>query len=108
LEKGYSQEKMIILHPKDNVGIIKKDVNKGERIVIEEEKYKNSIEVRENIPYRFKIALKDIHAGDEIIKSGELIGKAKEEIKKGEMIHVHNIEGLRGRGDLKVKNKETL
>lgn len=108
MEKGYSQEKIIILHPKDNVGIIKKDVNKGEKIVIEEEKFKNTIEVREKIPYRFKIALKDIHIGDKIIKSGELIGRAKEEITKGDMVHVHNIEGLRGRGDLKVKNKETL
>jgi len=78
-------------------------VHKGEKIIIDEEKFKNTIEVREKIPYRFKVALKDIHIGDKIIKSGELIGKAKEEIKKGEMVHVHNIEGLRGRGDLKGK-----
>jgi altronate dehydratase small subunit len=78
-------------------------VNKGEKIIIDEEKFKNTIEVKEKIPYRFKVALKDVHTGDEIIKSGELIGKAKEEIKKGEMVHVHNIEGLRGRGDLKGK-----
>jgi altronate dehydratase small subunit len=104
LEKGYSQEKMIILYPRDNVGIIKKDVEKGEMIVIDEEKFRNSIKVRESIPYRFKIALRDIHIGEEILKSGEIIGKAKEEIKKGEMVHVHNIEGLRGRGDL--QNKE--
>lgn len=103
LEKGYSQEEIIILHPKDNVGIIKRDMHKGEKIIIDEEKFKNKIEVKEKIPFRFKVALKDIHIGDEIIKSGELIGKAKEEIKKGEMVHVHNIEGLRGRGDLKGK-----
>ena len=103
MEKSYSQEKMIILHPKDNVGIIKRDVKEGEMLVIEEEKYKNSIKTREDIPYRFKIALKDIHTGEEIIKIGEIIGKAKKEIKKGEMVHVHNIEGLRGRGDLKSK-----
>ena len=103
MEKGYSQEKLIILHPKDNVGIIKRDVKESEMLVIEDEKYKNSIKVREDIPYRFKIALKDIHAGEEIVKIGEIIGKAKKEIKKGEMVHVHNIEGLRGRGDLQSK-----
>jgi len=104
LIKSFSQEKIIILHPQDNVGIIKKDVKKGEMIVIDKEEFRNSFKVRENIPYRFKVALKDIHIGDKIIKSGEIIGKAMQEIKKGEMVHVHNIEGLRGRGDL--KNKE--
>jgi len=103
LEKGYSQEKIIILNPKDNVGIIKKDVSQGEKIIIDKEEFQNLIEVKDNIPYRFKIALKNIDTGENIIKSGEIIGKAKEEIKKGEMVHVHNIEGLRGRGDLKNK-----
>jgi len=103
LEKGYSQEKIIILNPKDNVGIIKKDVSQGEKIIIDKEEFQNLIEVKDNIPYRFKIALKNIDTGENIIKSGEIIGKAKEEIKKGKMVHVHNIEGLRGRGDLKNK-----
>ena len=104
MEKGFSQEKIIILHAKDNVGIIKKDVKEGDTIIVKKEKFRNSIKVKENIPFRFKIALKDIHIGDKIIKSGEIIGKACHEIKKGEMVHVHNIEGLRGRGDL--QNKE--
>lgn len=103
MEKGYSQERIIILNPMDNVGIIKKDVSKGEKIIIDKEKFQNSIEVKNNIPYRFKIALENIDIGDTIIKSGEIIGKAKEKIQKGEMVHVHNIEGLRGRGDLKNK-----
>lgn len=103
MEKGYSQEQIIILNSRDNVGIIKRDVKKGEKIIIDEEKYQNSIEVKDNIPYRFKIALENIDIGDTIIKSGEIIGKAKEKIQKGEMVHVHNIEGLRGRGDLKNK-----
>ena len=98
---GYSQEKIIILDPKDNVAVIKKDVKKGEMIIIDKEEFKNSIEVRENISYRFKIALRDINIGEKIIKSGEVIGKAKEKIRKGDMVHVHNIEGLRGRGDLR-------
>lgn len=101
MEKGYSQERIIILNSKDNVGIIKKDVSPGEKIIINKEKFQNLIEVKDNIPYRFKIALKNIDIGETIIKSGEIIGKAKKEIQKGEMVHVHNIEGSRGRGDLK-------
>jgi len=100
---SYSQEEIIIIDPKDNVGIIKKEVNKEEKIIIKDSDYRNSIEVKEKIPFGFKIALKDIEIGGKIYKYGEIIGKAKVNIQKGEMVHVHNIEGLRGRGDLKIK-----
>jgi altronate dehydratase small subunit len=43
--------------------------------------------------------LKDIMKGTPIIKYGETIGSATENISKGDHVHVHNVEGLRGRGD---------
>ena len=101
---GYSGEKVIILNTIDNVGIIKKDIKKGEKISIDTDNLTKAIIARENIPYRFKIALCNIKAGEKIIKSGEVIGQAKQAIKTGDMVHVHNIEGLRGRGDLQSKN----
>jgi altronate dehydratase small subunit len=100
---SYSQEEIIIMDCKDDVGIIKREVNEGEKIIIKDMNYKNSIEVKVKIPFGFKIALKDINIGEKIYKGGEIIGKAKMNIQKGEMVHVHNIEGLRGRGDLKKK-----
>ena len=45
-------------------------------------------------------ALRDIRKGEHIMKYGESIGAASCDIKKGDYVHVHNLEALRGRGDL--------
>ena len=58
------------------------------------------IKALEKIPFGFKIAVTDIAIGGKIIKYGESIGIASEDIRKGQLVHVHNIEGARGRGDL--------
>lgn len=52
-----------------------------------------------DVPYGHKIALKPIHKGELIIKYGEEIGMASADIVKGEYVHVHNLESMRGRGD---------
>jgi altronate dehydratase small subunit len=54
----------------------------------------------ENIPANHKFAPADIRAGDAIIKYGLNIGKASCDIRRGQHVHVHNIESNRGRGDL--------
>jgi altronate dehydratase small subunit len=41
-----------------------------------------------------------IGKGDDVVKYGEIIGRATADIAKGEHVHVHNIESLRGRGDI--------
>ena len=51
-------------------------------------------------PYGHKIALRDIAPGEHIMKYGECIGAASHPISKGDYVHVHNLDALRGRGDL--------
>lgn len=58
------------------------------------------LKVLQDIPLGHKIALKNISKNSHIIKYGEIIGKASKDILKGELVHIHNIEGIRGRGDL--------
>ncbi len=41
-----------------------------------------------------KIALNDINVNEEIIKYGQVIGKAIKAIKQGELVHVHNVTSL--------------
>ncbi|MPN58021.1 Galactarate dehydratase (L-threo-forming) [bioreactor metagenome] len=53
-----------------------------------------------SVPYGHKIAVRDIKAGEDILKYGEVIGRATDDIQKGAHVHVHNVESLRGRGDL--------
>ena len=52
------------------------------------------------IPAGHKIALRAIARGESILKYGQVMGRATEAIGAGEHVHVHNVEGLRGRGDL--------
>lgn len=58
------------------------------------------IVVHGNVPYGHKIALCDIDKGEKIMKYGECIGAASQPIHKGDYVHVHNLDALRGRGDL--------
>lgn len=47
-----------------------------------------------------KAALGNIPAGTNIVKYAHVIGRASIDIQSGELVHIHNIEGTRGRGDL--------
>jgi len=45
----------------------------------------------EDIPAGHKVALRDIRAGEEIIKYGHPIGIATHDIKAGDWVHIHNV-----------------
>jgi hypothetical protein len=50
------------------------------------------VSVDQGIPFGHKVALAPIAAGEPVIKYGVAIGQAKTGIRKGEHVHVHNIE----------------
>jgi altronate dehydratase small subunit len=56
-----------------------------------------------HIPYGHKFATRDIAKGEDIIKYGEVIGRATQDIKAGSHTHIQNLESLRGRGDLEKR-----
>lgn len=86
----------LILNEKDNVATAIRQLVCGENISFSEE---NGVILSQDIPFGHKFARRDIAPGENIIKYGEIIGRATSLIKRGEHIHVHNVEGLRGRGD---------
>ena len=96
----HSQQEILIMDKSDNIGVIKQEIVKGQKIDIQSPDLQDHIEVKDDIPFGFKIALRDINQSEKIYKFGEAIGLASVPIAKGEMVHVHNVEGLRGRGDL--------
>ncbi|MBU8908310.1 UxaA family hydrolase [Desertibacillus haloalkaliphilus] len=55
--------------------------------------------MQDTISFGHKFAVHDIKQGENIVKYGEVIGRSVRDIKEGEHIHVHNLEGTRGRGD---------
>lgn len=52
------------------------------------------VEAVTDVPVGHKIALKDIAAGEHIVKYGVVIGRATEAIKKGSWVHLHNIRSV--------------
>jgi altronate dehydratase small subunit len=53
----------------------------------------------EAIEFGHKFAVRPIRGGEDIVKYGEVIGVAVRDITPGQHMHVHNLEGKRGRGD---------
>jgi altronate hydrolase len=65
-------ENKIIINEKDNIGVC--------------------LTACGEIPAGHKYALKDIKKGEKVIKYGEVIGRAKEDIKEGDWVHTHNVK----------------
>ncbi len=84
----------IRIHPKDTVAVALKPLPAGSLLMLD----KTEIPLSEPIPRGHKFALKDIQAGEHIIKYGSSIGIAKCDIKKGSHVHTHNMKT--GLGDL--------
>lgn len=74
----------IIINEKDNVGVAIEELEKGLKI-------SEDIIISELIPFGHKFALKDIKAGEDILKYGQVIGSAKKDIKKGQNVHTEEI-----------------
>ncbi len=65
-------ENKVIINPADNVGVC--------------------LNACGDIPAGHKYALDDIKKGQTVIKYGQIIGRAKCDIKKGEWVHTHNVK----------------
>lgn len=91
----------IVVDEKDNVATALRDLAAGEEAATESGGHARQTRLVNPIPFGHKFALSEIAAGEPIIKYGEVIGMSTAVIAAGEHVHVHNVEGLRGRGDRK-------
>lgn len=81
-------EKLILLHPQDNVFIVRESIAAGEEVLICGKLlfFESGIEIGN------KVAAKDIQQDEQIIKCGIPIGSATENIPIRTHIHVHNMK----------------
>ena len=84
----------IILKPKDNVGTSIKPLKRNTEIILKLEKQLINFVIKENIKLCHKFSLSKIKRGDKIIKYGEIIGVAIDDIQSGNLVHIHNIQSL--------------
>ena len=96
------------LHEKDNVSVAVVDCSSSTTLNVQAPNNKPTytIEPTSDIQFGHKIALRELNEGDIIIKYGRPIGRATASILLGDLVGIHNIEGLRGRGDLRAEGGE--
>jgi len=95
-------KRAMIINDKDTVAIVvdQIDIQADDMVIAEGRGRSVQLTAKQAVPFGHKVALVDIPAGAKIYKYGEVIGVASKQIQAGEHVHVHNIEGARGRGDL--------
>ncbi len=93
----------IMIKEQDNVATALRDIPMNEEITVGMGDKVTPFVVKEFIPYGHKFSVNDIALGENILKYGEVIGRATREIRAGSHAHIHNIESLRGRGDLATR-----
>lgn len=91
--------KAVMMKPMDKVAtaLEKMPINSVVTVSCQSQVY--TVELLEEIEFGHKFAVTLIPKGTDIIKYGEVIGRAVKDIEPGSHVHVHNIEGIRGRGD---------
>jgi len=90
----------LMITPRDNVATSLGEVEPESEVRVRLGKEVRTIRALEKIPFGFKIAVERIAKGSSVTKYGEPIGVASVDIESGQLVHIHNVEGARGRGDL--------
>ena len=76
------------LHSSDNVATLLDDADGAARVIGAQPQ---EIQLREKIQRGHKVALRDIAAGEAVVKFGVRIGHATQPIRRGTWVHLHNL-----------------
>lgn len=80
------KQKVLKIHPKDNVLVALQNLSKGETIQYENEEYI----LKDDIGAKHKFFTQDMHTGDKIIMYGVLVGKIQFDVPKGSRMTTEN------------------
>ena len=87
--------KATVIDAKDNVAVVLGEVKKGDTITWTKGGESYKITAPEDIPPYHKIASELISKNQPVLKYGEQIGLAAEDIQPGCHVHVHNVLNVR-------------
>lgn len=79
--------RLLLLHPGDNVLVLRDQIAAGELIAVEGER----VRVQIALGLGHKLARRPIAAEEKVVKYGAPIGSAVVDIAVGEHVHVHNL-----------------
>ncbi|MFK7771662.1 MAG: UxaA family hydrolase [Saprospiraceae bacterium] len=95
------KNKLLKVHPSDNVIVALQDFEAGDELVFEE----NKIQLLEKIPTKHKFSERDFSEGETIIMYGVTVGKALRPIPKGTRISTENV--AHSSNDYEVGKRQT-
>jgi altronate dehydratase small subunit len=85
------RSRVILINEKDNVATALEPLEAGTVIALEVGGRTERVAISSAVPPGHKFALRQIEAGEAVVKYGEPIGDAVKGIAPGEHVHVHNV-----------------
>ncbi|MDM8213044.1 UxaA family hydrolase [Enterococcus hirae] len=86
----------ILINEKDNVLVVIEETHANDEVAYSDEDGNQDVVIaKENIPMFHKMAIKEIPKGSNVIKYGEHMGMASQDIEAGQHVHTHNVESIR-------------
>ena len=81
-------DKLLHIHPADNVRVLREPLAAGEAVVIDGQTVLSAVP----LGLGHKVAARFIRKGEQVIKFGVPIGSATEDIPMGTHVHLHNLK----------------
>jgi altronate hydrolase len=82
-----AENSAIHLSPADNIAVARVALSPGSELHVEG----SLVSVKDAVPAGHKIALRPIAAGDNIVRYGQVMGRARVAIDAGQHVHTHNV-----------------
>lgn len=79
--------RVIVLHREDSVAVARLPLEPGQDIVAAG----RAIAVRQPVPAGHKVAIRSAAPGDNVLRYGQVIGRASAPIEPGDHVHLHNL-----------------
>lgn len=89
----------IVKSDKDNVGNALEPLDEGDEVAWSKGANHGQATVKGTVPFGFKMALRNLPGGADVVSYGEVIGTTSRSIRGGECVHVHNMVGKRGNSE---------
>ncbi len=78
----------LVINAADNVAVALEDIARGGTVRLADGR---ELAAADDIPFSHKVALRDLAPGEDVVKYGEVIGRASQGIEKGGWVHTHNL-----------------
>ena len=81
-------DRLLLLAEADNVMVTRANLKSGDLVSLEGTRVRMSSDA----PLGFKVARCDLAPGDKVLKYGAVIGSATAIIRRGDVVHLHNMK----------------